>query len=120
MSNSTLQTTQEIAAYFRQSKQAVVFTGAGISTESGIPDFRSPGGLWTKFKPIEFSDFISSPEMRVEAWRRKFAMDDTLGQSKPNQGHTAITRLIELGKVCGVITQNIDKPTSRRRLAASD
>lgn len=97
-----------VAQYFKQSQKAVVFTGAGISTESGIPDFRSPGGLWTKFKPIEFSDFISSEAMRVEAWRRKFGMDDSLGKAEPNTGHRAITRLIELEKICGVITQNID------------
>jgi NAD-dependent deacetylase len=99
---------QKLATYFRQSQTGVVFTGAGKSTESGIPDFRSPGGLWTKFKPIEFSDFLSSEEMRIEAWRRKFGMDDSLGKAEPNAGHKAIARLIALGKLSGVITQNID------------
>ena len=100
--------TRELAERLRAARCAVVFTGAGISTESGIPDFRSPGGLWTRFKPIEFRDFLASEEMRVEAWRRKFAMDETLAKARPNQGHKAIARLVEIGKVSHVITQNID------------
>ena len=56
----------------KKSKNIVVFTGAGISTESGIPDFRSPGGIWTKMKPIMFQDFISSEKWQLESWRRKF------------------------------------------------
>ena len=100
--------TRELAERLRDAGRAVVFTGAGISTESGIPDFRSPGGLWTRFKPIEFRDFLASEEMRVEAWRRKFAMDETLAKARPNQGHKAIARLVEIGKVSHVITQNID------------
>ncbi|CDO61294.1 NAD-dependent protein deacetylase of SIR2 family [Candidatus Phaeomarinobacter ectocarpi] len=94
--------------YVDQAKRVVVFTGAGISTESGIPDFRSPGGLWTQNKPIYFQDFMASEAMRVEAWQRKFNMDDTFTNAQPNAGHMAIARLVQSGKVTSVITQNID------------
>ena len=90
------------------SRRAVVFTGAGISTESGIPDFRSPTGIWTQMKPVYFQDFIASREMRREAWRRKFASDPTLRAAEPNRGHRAVARLVREGKVSAVITQNID------------
>lgn len=92
----------------RASRRAVVFTGAGISTESGIPDFRSPGGIWTKMAPIDFQDFVASAEMRKEAWRRRFAMDETFETVKPNAGHRAVAELVERGIVSHVITQNID------------
>jgi NAD-dependent deacetylase len=92
----------------RASQRAVVFTGAGISTESGIPDFRSPGGIWTKMSPIDFEDFVSSAEMRREAWRRRFAMEEMFSTVKPNAGHLAIADLVSRGKASHVITQNID------------
>jgi NAD-dependent deacetylase len=90
------------------SRRAVVFTGAGISTESGIPDFRSPGGLWTKYQPIDFREFLASEEARRETWRRKIAVDEAVSQAEPNRGHIAIAKLVEQGKVSSVITQNID------------
>jgi NAD-dependent deacetylase len=98
----------ELARLIAAARRAVVFTGAGISTESGIPDFRSPGGIWTKFKPIDFEDFIASEEARREAWRRKFATDGTIREAKPNRGHRAVAALVRRGKVASVITQNID------------
>ncbi|MGI9521301.1 MAG: SIR2 family NAD-dependent protein deacylase [Hyphomicrobiaceae bacterium] len=91
-----------------RANSAVVFTGAGISTESGIPDFRSPGGIWTRMAPIDFKDFVSSEEMRREAWRRRFAMDTEFGTAKPNGGHLAVAELVRQSIVSAVITQNVD------------
>jgi len=89
-------------------RRIVFFTGAGISTESGIPDFRSPGGLWTKNQPIDFRDFVRSEDMRRESWRRKFNMEDTFRQAEPNRGHRAVEKLIRDGRATSVITQNVD------------
>jgi NAD-dependent deacetylase len=86
----------------------VMFTGAGLSTEAGIPDFRSPGSLWTVNKPIPFDAFRASRAARAEAWRRKFAMDDSYVGARPTIGHDAIAALARSGKVASVITQNID------------
>jgi NAD-dependent deacetylase len=97
-----------LAGLIRQSSSAVVFTGAGISTESGIPDFRSPGGVWDRMPPVYFDDFVRSVEMRRETWRRRFAMEDMFGDAKPNAGHLAVAELVRRGKVAHVITQNID------------
>jgi NAD-dependent deacetylase len=89
-------------------RRAAVFTGAGISTESGIPDFRSPGGLWTRQAPIDFSDFVASEAARREAWRRRFESDPTFRAAKPNRGHRAVAALLRSGQAAAVITQNID------------
>jgi NAD-dependent deacetylase len=95
-------------ALLAASQRAVVFTGAGISTESGIPDFRSPSGLWTRLKPIDFQEFLASDAARREAWRRKFELDDSIGDVQPNAGHQVVARLVAAGRVSHVITQNID------------
>lgn len=91
-----------------QRSRGVVFTGAGISTESGIPDFRSPGGIWTKMQPIDFSDFMASEEVRRESWRRKASGKDVMRNSLPNRGHRAVAELVRRGLVYSVITQNVD------------
>ena len=97
-----------LAQLIDQSRRAVVFTGAGISTESGIPDFRSPGGIWTQMAPIYFDEFLASEAARCETWRRRFAMEDTFRAAEPNRGHRAVDALVRRGKVAAVITQNID------------
>jgi NAD-dependent deacetylase len=100
--------TERLQGMIAGAKRIVAFTGAGISTESGIPDFRSPGGIWTKYQPIYFDDFMSSEEMRHEAWRRKFATDETMVKAEPNAGHRALAKLVEQGRMTAIITQNID------------
>jgi NAD-dependent deacetylase len=99
---------QELARLIDTADRIALFTGAGISTESGIPDFRSPGGLWTSQAPIDFTDFLRSDDARRETWRRRFAMEPILRQAKPNRGHRAVAELIRTGKAATVITQNID------------
>src|SRR5256884_4765679 len=84
------------------------FTGAGISTECGIPDFRSPGGLWARHRPIPFDEFVASPDARAEAWRRRFAMEPVFAQARRGRGHRALASLYRAGKIPAIITQNID------------
>ncbi len=98
----------ELQAFIRESRRVVAFTGAGISTDSGIPDFRSPNSPWMRHKPIAFEQFMASAEARREAWRRKFAMDDLYRGAQPNTGHHALSALVASGKMPGIITQNID------------
>ena len=98
----------DFRAMVDRAERIVLFTGAGISTDSGIPDFRSPGGTWTKMKPIDFSDFMRSDAARRETWKRRFDMEETLRKAAPNRGHRACAELIRTGKASVVITQNID------------
>jgi len=97
-----------LAEAFAAATAAVVFTGAGISTESGIPDFRSPGGIWSRMRPIEFADFLASEEIRLEDWRRRFRMRREFAAAMPNAGHVAVAGLVAAGRVAAVVTQNID------------
>jgi NAD-dependent deacetylase len=108
MSESSRDDSGRLSQLLSAARRIVVFTGAGISTESGIPDFRSPGGIWTRMAAIDFEDFVRSPAMRKEAWRRRFAMEETFSSTKPNAGHTAVAELVARGRVSHVITQNID------------
>jgi NAD-dependent deacetylase len=98
----------DLARLIADARRMVVFTGAGISTESGVPDFRSPGGVWSKMKPIYFQDFVGSEEKRREAWTRAFSGKAGWVGAKPNAGHFAVARLVEQGKVAAVVTQNVD------------
>lgn len=86
----------------------VFFTGAGISTESGIPDFRSPGGVWSRTTPVEFDDFVNSEDERRRAWQQKFDMHADMSAAEPNSGHLAIARMFADGRASALITQNID------------
>ena len=97
-----------LAKHIDAANRVVVFTGAGISTESGIPDFRSPGGVWSKMKPIYFQEFVADRDARRESWRRVFERTAGWTGASPNAGHLAIARLVETGKVSSVVTQNVD------------
>ena len=98
----------KLREFIEKANRIVIFTGAGISTDSGIPDFRSPDGIWNKFKPINFHDFLNSEEMRRETWRRKWNTDKAMENARPNRGHRAIQKLFSQGKCSSIITQNID------------
>ena len=109
--------TDKLRQMIDEARRLVAFTGAGISTESGIPDFRSPDGIWDQYKPVPFDDFLRSDEARREAWRRKFATREAIDQATPNQGHRAIAALAAENKLISVITQNIDGLHQRSGLA---
>ena len=101
-------TLDEFATKIRENDDIVVFTGAGISTESGIPDFRSPGGIWTRYTPITFQDYVSSEKARIEAWKRRLETHEAYKKAKPNIGHYFIQSFEQKGKLIGLITQNVD------------
>jgi NAD-dependent deacetylase len=101
---------QKVTDLIRRSKKVIVFTGAGVSTESGIPDFRSPGGVWQKYNPEDFyyQKFISSEESREKYWQMSREFYDPLKNAQPNAAHRAVSELEKMGKLDCVITQNID------------
>jgi NAD-dependent deacetylase len=101
-------TREDLADLLARSRRVVVFTGAGMSTDSGIPDFRSPGGVWSRMKPIYFQDFVASESRRREAWTRVFTGAAGWTGASPNAGHDAVARMVASGEVDVVITQNVD------------
>lgn len=105
-----------LAEWISAAERLVVFTGAGISTESGIPDFRSPGGIWEKYQPIMFGDFMASAESRAAYWARSKATYPHLAAARPNPAHEAVVQLHRWGKLDVCITQNIDRLHQRAGL----
>lgn len=99
---------EQLAQYIKEAKEIVIFTGAGISTESGISDYRSKGGIWSRFQPVTIQEFLASEEKRKLYWQRKHELYASMRDAKPNAGHLAITELEKMGKLKGIITQNID------------
>ncbi|MGI5835935.1 MAG: SIR2 family NAD-dependent protein deacylase [Chloroflexota bacterium] len=108
MENNMERAIERAAQLVRDSSKIVVFSGAGISTESGIPDFRSPGGIWSRYAPVEFGEFLASREARERYWIRSRETYPTLAQAQPNPAHLAIAELERWGKLDCVITQNVD------------
>ncbi|HSH39197.1 MAG TPA: Sir2 family NAD-dependent protein deacetylase, partial [Chthoniobacterales bacterium] len=94
--------------YLRVSRRVLIFTGAGISTGSGIPDFRGPQGVWTRRQPVYFQDFMTFEAARIEHWDYKLEGRDVFCDAQPSAVHDAIVRLERMGKLRAVITQNID------------
>jgi NAD-dependent deacetylase len=99
---------KRVATWLAEAQSAVVLTGAGISTESGIPDFRSPGGVWSKYRTVYFDEFLVSADGRHEYWRQKCEMHRDFADAHPNVAHSVLARWEAAGKIRGVITQNID------------
>lgn len=108
MQDETEDAIAALHALLDRADSIVSFTGAGISTESGVPDFRTPGSPWMVNKPILYDAFVQSREVRIEAWRRKFTMDDHYRGAVPNSGHRALARLVAEGRSPAIVTQNID------------
>jgi NAD-dependent deacetylase len=99
---------EQFAARVKKSRAIVFFTGAGISTESGVPDFRSPGGVWTQYQPVLFQDFLASESARIQHWQLKKATYELFKTVEPNFAHYAISEFEKRGQLLGLITQNID------------
>lgn len=101
---------REIAGWIEKSENIVIFSGAGISTESGIPDFRSPGGIWERYDPREFTyqHFMASAENRKTQWQMFREIYESFAEAEPNAAHLAGAELERMGKLYSVITQNVD------------
>jgi NAD-dependent deacetylase len=102
--------TEKVAQWIIDSQRTVVFAGAGLSTESGIPDFRSPGGVWDRYDPEDFyyQNFVSSETSRIKYWQMSTEMYEPIRKAEPNPAHLAIAEMEKLGKLDCVITQNVD------------
>ena len=111
---------QRLAELIDEASRIVVFTGAGISTESGIADFRSPGGIWSQIKPIQFEEFLTREDMRMEDWRRRFIFQAEFDAAPINDGHRGVAKIVNSSKGQGLITQNIDGLHQRAGIADSD
>ena len=98
----------QLNQYIKNASNIVIFTGAGISTESGIPDFRGPQGIWQNTTPIYFQNFINSEDVRRESWGKKFSDKDIIKKAKPNIGHVAVAQIINSNDSAHLITQNVD------------
>ena len=105
---TTDQNIQTLAEKIIGAKRVVAFTGAGISTESGIPDYRSQGGRWKKFTPVYFQDFMAHRDSRIEYWNQRMEMEKGLKTAQTNKGHRALAKLYKLKRLTALITQNID------------
>ena len=108
MNDQTVTPAMDLSDYLRDCERALIFTGAGISTGSGIPDFRGPQGVWTRRQPVYYHDFMNSEAARIEHWEYKLEGWDAFSQAQPNEVHHAIVRLERAGKLQVVLTQNID------------
>ena len=100
---------EQVGGWLAAAKSAVAFTGAGISTESGIPDFRSPGGVWATSTPVYYDEFLASDTARHEYWRQKCEGHQQFRDAQPNAGHNVLAGWEERRRLRGVITQNIDE-----------
>lgn len=109
MSSNNTADVSRLAEMLARSRRAVAFTGAGISTESGIPDFRSPGGVWSRYQPVTIQDFLANDEARRTFWRIRRESYADFSAAKPNAGHTALARLESAGRLEAIVTQNIDE-----------
>jgi len=100
--------TDDLRQLVLSARAGVAFTGAGISTESGIPDFRSPGGVWSRHRTIYYDEFVSSREARIEYWRQRVELYRDFADAQPNDGHRALAEFERRGPIVAVVTQNID------------
>lgn len=99
---------EELNKFLEEANNIVIFTGAGISTESGIPDFRGPQGIWKTITPIYFQDFVNSEDVRRDSWQRKFSNKDIIKKAEPNIGHIKVAEIINNHESAHLITQNVD------------